>query len=93
MNDFMSVVGKCTSLSFKMIWMTSHLISNTSYIQFFLRVTFSSDSSPVSLDKWVFLANSLDLMKHMTLYQPKTILSLPCWKRLSPKEYNLFNFH
>ena len=57
MNGIMSVVGKCTSLSFKTIWMSSNLISNMSHIQFFFRVTFSNDSSSVSLNKWVFLAN------------------------------------
>ena len=57
MNGIMSVGGKCTSLSFKTIWMSSHLISNTSHIQFFFRVTFSNDRSPVNLNKWVFLAN------------------------------------
>ena len=57
MNGIRSVVGKCTSLSFKTIWMFSHLISNTSHIQFFLRVTFSNDGSPVNLNKCVFLAN------------------------------------
>ena len=57
MNGIMSIVGKCTSLSFKTIWMSSHLIFNTSHIQFFFRAMFSNDSSPVNLNKWVFLAN------------------------------------
>ena len=51
-----SVVGKCTSFSFRTMQMSSHLISNTSHIQFFLKVMFSNDSSPVSLNKYVFLA-------------------------------------
>ena len=57
MNGIMSIVSKCTSLSFKTIWMSSHLISDTCHIQFFFRVTFSNDSSPVNLNKWVFPAN------------------------------------
>ena len=57
MNGIMSVVGKCTSLSFKTMRMSSHLISNISHIQFSFRVMFSNDSSPVSLNKWVFPAN------------------------------------
>ena len=57
MNIIMSIVGKCTPLSFKMILMSSQLISNTSHIQFFFRVMCSNDSSPISLNKWVFPAN------------------------------------
>ena len=57
MNGIMSIVGKCTSLSFKTIRMSSHLISNTSHIQFFFRVMFFNDSSPSNLNRWVFPAN------------------------------------
>ena len=57
MNGIVSIVGKCTSLLFKMMQMSFHLISNTSLIQFVFRVAFSNDSSPGSLNKWVFLAN------------------------------------
>ena len=53
-NGITSIVGKCISFSFRMMWILSHLISNTSYIQFFLRVTLSNDNSPVNLNKCVF---------------------------------------
>ena len=56
MSGIINIVGKCTSFSFKMMWISSHLISNTSHIQFFLKVTFSNDSSPASLNKFIFPA-------------------------------------
>ena len=44
MSGIRSIVGKCISLLFKIMWMFSHLISNTYHTQFFFRVTFSNDS-------------------------------------------------
>ena len=57
MSGIQSVVGKCISLSFKIMWMFSHLICNTSHIQFFFRMTFSNNSSPDNLNKCVFLTS------------------------------------
>ena len=51
-----NVVGKCMSLSFRMMRISSHLISNMSHIKFFFKVMLSNDSSPVNLNKWVFPA-------------------------------------
>ena len=55
-NGITNIVGKCMSLSFRMIWISSHHISNMSHIQFFLKIILSKDSSPVNLNKCVFLA-------------------------------------
>ena len=50
MSGITSIVSKCISLPFRTMWISSHLISNTSHMQFFLKVTFSKDCSPVNLN-------------------------------------------
>ena len=51
-----TVVGRCISILFSIIQVFTLLISNTSHTQFFFRMTLSDDSSPINLNKCVFMA-------------------------------------
>ena len=88
-----SVVGKCISLLFKVMQVSPHFICNTSHIQFFFTVTSCNDSSPISLNRcaYFWLIDS-SLVRHRILYQPKTALLSPSWKRADLKRvyFSLF---
>ena len=90
MNGIMSVVGKWTSLSFKIIWMSSNLISNTSHIQFFFRVMFSNDRSPVNLNKWVFLVNWFRSNEMYDLVSAKNNFIFTMLEKGCPQNHTLF---
>ena len=92
MSSTRSVVGRCISLLFCIIWVFTHLISNTSHIQFFFRVTLCDDSSPINLNKCVFPADWFKFRETYDMVSAKNSFILHhVRKGLSPKEYALFN--
>ena len=85
MNGIRSVVGKCTCLSFKTIQMSSHLISNTSISNSSLGEHFLMIDHLLTWINGCSWLIGLDPKKCKILYQPKTTLSSPYWRRDVPK--------
>ena len=90
MDGISSVLIKCTSLLFRIMHMSSHLIYNTSHIQFFFRVTFSKDNSLVNLNRCVFPANWFRSNEMYDLVSAKTSFIFTMLEKGCPLKNILF---